>query len=431
MSELLAREDREVESTHRAEEALTKVSGANYDLLVSDINLNARQSGLDLLKAFKSANPAGQVLLISGFGTLDTAIAAVRAGAFDYISKPFDISQVKETVDRALAQAAAPEPTEPVSRENGRPELIGRTAAMLEVYKQIAHAADSTAPVLVMGESGTGKELVARAIHANSSRRGRPFVAVNCGAIPDTLLESELFGHTRGAFTGAVSDTKGLFEQAHGGTIFLDEIGEMPSALQVKLLRALEEGEVRPIGSARPLRLDARVIAATNADLERAINEQSFRQDLYYRLSVVVIRIPPLRERRADIPLLVGRFLRQACDSAGRRLELSDATVAALVAHDWPGNVRELENTIERMVLFSRGTRLEPADLPVALRTERVTLESRLFTDLPTLDELGRRYLIHVLDAVEGNRTRAAEVMGIDRRTLYRMADRFGLALKE
>jgi len=431
MSELLARDDREVESTHRAEEALAKVSGTDYDLLVSDINLNARQSGLDLLRAFKTANPTGQVLLISGFGTLDTAIAAVRAGAFDYISKPFNISQVKETVDRALSQVAAPEPHEPLPRERGRPELIGRTAAMLEVYKQIAHAADSTAPVLVMGESGTGKELVARAIHANSTRHGRPFVAVNCGAIPDTLLESELFGHTRGAFTGAVSDTKGLFEQAHGGTIFLDEIGEMPAALQVKLLRALEEGEVRPIGSARALRLDARVIAATNADLERAIADQRFRQDLYYRLSVVVIRIPPLRERRADVPLLVERFLNQACDHAGRRVELSDSAMAALVAHDWPGNVRELENTIERMVLFSRGTRLEPADLPAALRAERLSLETRLFADLPTLDELGRRYLIHVLDAVEGNRTRAAEVMGIDRRTLYRMAERFGLALKE
>jgi len=431
MSELLTRDDRDVQTSHEADDAMSRVRADQYDLLVSDINLNARQSGLDLLKAFKTANPDGQVLLISGFGTLDTAIAAVRAGAFDYISKPFNIAQVKETVERALAQSIEKPNNRHPRREAAAPELIGRTAGMLEVYKQIARAADSSVPVLVTGESGTGKELVARAIHANSTRNVRPFVAINCGAIPDTLLESELFGHTRGAFTGAVSDAKGLFEQAHGGTIFLDEIGEMPAALQVKLLRTLEDGEVRPIGASRPVRADARVIAATNADLEQAIAEQRFRQDLYYRLSVVVIRIPPLRERRTDIPLLVERFLQNANDHAGRRIELSEESLTALTAHDWPGNVRELENTIERLVLFSRGSRVEVTDLPPGLSHDSTTLEGRLFTDLPALDELERRYLMHVLEAVGGNRTRAAAVMGIDRRTLYRMADRFGVALKE
>ncbi len=431
MAELLTRPDREVLTATQADDALDRVQSDNFDLLVSDINLNARQSGLDVLKAFKSTNPEGQVLLISGFGTLDTAIAAVRAGAFDYISKPFNIAQVKETVDRALAQAATRANLHAVRREAGPPELIGRTAGMLEVYKQIARAADSAVPVLVTGESGTGKELVARAIHANSPRGSRPFVAINCGAIPDTLLESELFGHTRGSFTGAVNDTKGLFEQAHGGTIFLDEVGEMPPALQVKLLRTLEDGEVRPVGAARSARIDARVIAATNADLEQAITDQKFRQDLYYRLGVIVIRMPPLRDRPADIPLLVERFLQNANDRAGRRVELAEDALAALAAHDWPGNVRELENTVERLVLFSRGSRLELADLPAALRHGRATLETRLFTDLPSLDELERRYLVHVLDAVGGNRTRAAEVMGIDRRTFYRMAERFGVDLKD
>jgi DNA-binding NtrC family response regulator len=431
MSELLTRDDRDVQTSHEADDAMSRVRADSYDLLVSDINLNARQSGLDLLKAFKAANPDGQVLLISGFGTLDTAIAAVRAGAFDYISKPFNIAQVKETVDRALAQSIEKPNNRHPRRESAAPELIGRTAGMLEVYKQIARAADSAVPVLVTGESGTGKELVARAIHANSTRSARAFVAINCSAIPDTLLESELFGHTRGAFTGAVSDAKGLFEQAHGGTIFLDEIGEMPAALQVKLLRTLEDGEVRPIGSSRPVRADARVIAATNAELEQAIADQRFRQDLYYRLSVVVIRIPPLRERRTDIPLLVERFLQNANDHAGRRIELSDEALAALTAHDWPGNVRELENTIERLVLFSRGSRVEVSDLPPGLNHDSTSLEGRLFTDLPALDELERRYLMHVLEAVGGNRTRAAAVMGIDRRTLYRMADRFWVALKE
>jgi DNA-binding NtrC family response regulator len=431
MAELLTRPDREVLTATQADDALDRVQSDAFDLLVSDINLNARQSGLDVLKAFKSTNPEGQVLLISGFGTLDTAIAAVRAGAFDYISKPFNIAQVKETVDRALAQAATRANTHAAPREAGPPELIGRTAGMLEVYKQIARAADSTVPVLITGESGTGKELVARAIHANSPRSSRPFIAINCGAIPDTLLESELFGHTRGSFTGAVSDTKGLFEQAHGGTIFLDEVGEMPPALQVKLLRTLEDGEVRPVGAARSVRIDARVIAATNADLEQAVGDQKFRQDLYYRLGVIVIRMPPLRDRPADVPLLVERFLQNANDRAGRRVELAEDALAALAAHDWPGNVRELENTVERLVLFSRGSRLELADLPAALRHGRATLETRLFTDLPSLDELERRYLVHVLEAVGGNRTRAAEVMGIDRRTFYRMAERFGVDLKD
>lgn len=433
MAELLARPERQIETAHLAEDALARLQRQPFDLLISDINLNAPQSGLDLLRAFKAANPAGQVLLISGFGTLQTAIEAVRAGAFDYVSKPFNIVQVKETVDRALAQVGAASQTtveRPPRQLLQPPELIGRTASMLEVYKQIARAADSTVPVLVVGESGTGKELVARAVHANSRRNGRPFVAINCGAIPETLLESELFGHARGAFTGAVADTKGLFEQAHGGTIFLDEVGEMPAALQVKLLRALEEGEVRPIGAARPVCVDVRVIAATNVDLERAVEEQRFRHDLFYRLGVVIIRVPPLRERRPDIPLLVDRFLQNAAVRAGRRVGIARAALDALVAYKWPGNVRELENTIERLVLFSRGSTIELADLPATMRRDPPNLGQALFTDLPTLDELERRYLLHVLDAVGGNRTRAAEVLGVDRRTLYRMADRFGIPLK-
>jgi DNA-binding NtrC family response regulator len=371
------------------------------------------------------------VLLISGFGTLETAIAAVRAGAFDYISKPFDIGEVKATVERALAQAAAP--SVQTTGAPGTPEpagLVGRTAAMLEVYKQIARAADASVPVLIVGESGTGKELVARAIHAHSRRTRHPFVAVNCGAITESLLESELFGHTRGAFTGAVADTKGIFEQANGGTVFLDEIGETSPALQVKLLRVLEEGEVRPVGANRPIKVDARVVAATNIDLERDVAEQRFRRDLFYRLGVIIIRMPPLRERPADIPLLTARFMKNASSRLGRQVALSPAALQVLTAYPWPGNVRELENTVERLVLFSRGSTIEEADVPATLRESRAG-RSALFHDLPTLDELERRYLLHVLESVGGNRKRAAEVMGIDRRTFYRMAERFGIDLKE
>jgi len=240
-----------------------------------------------------------------------------------------------------------------------------------------------------------------------------------------------LFGHTRGAFTGAVADTKGIFEQAQGGTVFLDEIGETSPALQVKLLRVLEEGEVRPVGGSRAIKVDNRVVAATNRDLERAAGEQQFRTDLYYRLSVIVIRVPPLRERRDDIPLLVAAFLRAACQRAGRPIELSSGALDVLLSYDWPGNVRQLENTIERIVLFSRGSVVGPDDLPIVLQHVRRDTPAGLFEDLPSLEEVERRYLEHVLQAVGRNRTRAADVLGIDRRTLYRMAERFGIKLSD
>ena len=429
IAELLQQPDREFAMAHDAQHALELARAEPYGLVISDINLNDDLTGLDVLRAFKQANPDGQVLLISGFGTLETAIDAVRAGAFDYISKPFDIGQVKAIVSRALAQAAShPEPPAHVRRERP-PGLIGRSAPLLEVYKQIARAADSQAPVLIIGESGTGKELVARAIHEHSRRSARPFVPVNCGAIAESLLESELFGHVRGAFTGAVSDAKGLFEQASGGTILLDEIGETTPALQVKLLRVLQDSEIRPVGGSRSIRLDIRVIAATNADLEKAVAEQRFRADLFYRLGVVVIRVPPLRERREDIPLLAEEFLRRACSRAGRQVELSPGALDVITAFDWPGNVRQLENLIERVVLLAPGSPVQPDDLPAPLNPAHRSVATGFFRDLPTLDELERQYLQHVMEAVGGNRTRAAQVLGIDRRTLYRMAERFGLKL--
>ena len=430
MSELLAGADRRVAIESNPVRALERASSERFDVVVSDINLNAKESGLDILQAARRTNPQCQVVLISGFGTLETAIEAVRAGAFDYISKPFNIAQVKSVVERALAQAAVriEAPAAGPAREVPA-ALLGRTAGMLEVYKQIAFAADAVAPVLVIGESGTGKELVARAIHDHGRRASKPFVGVNCGAITETLLESELFGHARGAFTGAVADAKGLFEQATGGTLLLDEIGETSPALQVKLLRALEEGEVRPVGATRPVKIDVRVVAATNVDLARAVEAGRFRQDLYYRLSVVVIRLPPLRDRRPDIPLLIEAFLTNACARARRDRRLSTAAADVLRNHAWPGNVRELENTIERLVLFSPGTVIDVEDLPPGVAGGVASLEEQLFAGLPPLEEVERRYLLHVLTAMDGNRTKAAEVLGIDRRTLYRMADRFGVDL--
>ena len=430
LEELLEAPNRQFESAQDPSTAIAKIRSEAFDLLISDINLNDQRSGLDLLRRFK-AEQGRPVVLISGFGTLETAIEAVREGAFDYISKPFIIAEVKRIVDRALSQStstgerAAEMPPTPVG------SLIGRTAPMLEVYKQIAHAADSSAPVLIVGESGSGKELVARAIHGHSKRARDPFVAINCGAIQDTLLESELFGHIRGSFTGAVSDHKGVFEQAGSGTVLLDEIGDTTPALQVRLLRVLEESEVRPVGAPRSIRVSARVIAATNAALEQTVTEGRFRQDLYYRLSVILIRVPPLRERRADIPLLISSFLEDACKRAGQRKTLSAEALDALMAHQWLGNVRELRNTIERLVASSRTSTLEAADLPPSVLAPRPSDDKQPFADLPTLDDLERRYLVHVLEAAHGNRTRAAEILGVDRRTLYRMAERFGIDLKE
>jgi DNA-binding NtrC family response regulator len=429
IAEVLAAPDRQFELATASDRAVQLARTESFDLVICDINLNSSLNGLDVLRAFKGVNPHTHVLLVSGFGTLETAIEAVRAGAFDYVSKPFDIGEIKKTVQRALDQTDVRSvfQSPPVDVPSG--ELIGRTSGMIAVYNQIARAADSVVPVLIVGESGTGKELVARALHRNSQRAGRPFVAINCGALTETLLESELFGHTRGAFTGAVADTKGIFEQAQGGTVFLDEIGETSAALQVKLLRVLEEGEVRPVGGSRPIKVDNRVVAATNRDLERAVAEQQFRPDLYYRLSVIVVRLPPLRERRDDIPLLIAAFLKSACKRIGREIELSSGAVDVLLAYDWPGNVRQLENTVERITLFSRGSVVGPDDIPAVLQNVRRDTPAGLFEDLPSLEELERRYLEHVLHAVGRNRTRAADVLGIDRRTLYRMAERFGIKL--
>jgi len=431
MDELLRGADRHIELAHTPDEALALAERGGFDLVVSDINLNAELSGLDLLRAFKRADPRLEILLISGFGTLETAIEAVRAGAFDYVSKPFDIVEVKETVERALKRRAQPaaapavrEAVEAVPADG----LIGRSRGMLAVYKQIAHAAGSDAPVLITGETGTGKELIARALHHHSRRAARPFVPVNCGALTEGLLESELFGHVRGSFTGALGDKKGVFEQADGGSIFLDEIGETSAAVQVRLLRVLEQGEVRPVGASRVLTVNVRVVAATNRDLERAVREGSFRQDLYYRLNVIRIAVPPLRDRREDIPLLAAHVLRDVATRGGPLRRLAPEALAALMSYAWPGNVRELENVLERLALGATGDMLESEDLPAVFRERPpATLEEPLFDGLPSLEQMEKRYLAHVLETLRGNRTRAAEVLGIDRRTLYRMMERFGM----
>jgi DNA-binding NtrC family response regulator len=436
LSEIFVAQGWGAETAQTPAEALELAATLGPDLIVSDINLESDQTGLDLLRQLRDRCP---VILVTGFGTLDAAVEASREGAWDFISKPFKVEEVVAAARRALQRDAS---VEGGAAEEGLAEedltaryeeagLTGRSPSMIELYKEVARAAPSRATVLVTGESGTGKELVARAVHKHSPRASRAFIAVNCGALTETLLEAELFGHVRGAFTGADRDRRGLWEEADGGTLFLDEIGETSPAMQVKLLRALQEGEVKRVGASQPVRVDTRVVAATNRDLEKEVRAGSFREDLFYRLSVVTIRVPPLRERRTDVPLLAELFLRAAGAKAGRaRLRFSAEALKLLVAYGWPGNVRELESFVEYAALHARGSEVVPEDLPPKLNADQVRAASRapleaLFEDLPSLDEVERRYLLHVLKAVGGNRTRAAEILGIDRRTLYRMAERF------
>jgi DNA-binding NtrC family response regulator len=437
LCEILAGQGWEAKACQTPGEALDLAESAHFDLVVSDINLEAEQTGLDLLQKLRGRSP---VILITGFGTLDAAVEATREGAWDFISKPFKVEELTAIVRRALESGRSTEDEDQdrfpqdftVRYEDAG--LTGRSTAMIELYKEIARVAPSRSTVLVTGESGTGKELVARAIHKHSPRSDKTFVAVNCGALTETLLEAELFGHVRGSFTGAVSDRRGLWEEASGGTLFLDEIGETSPSMQVKLLRALQEGEIKRVGSSQTVRVHTRVVAATNRELEKEVRAGNFREDLYYRLNVVTLRVPPLRERRSDIPLLAEQFLRSASEGGRGRLRFSEETLKLLVAYDWPGNVRELESFVEYAALHTRGSEVTPLDLPAKLQTSELRKAasaplSVLYKDLPTLDELERRYLLHVLRAVEGNRTRAAEVLGIDRRTLYRMAERFSIEL--
>ncbi len=424
-----------VRSTQDPQSAIDLAKEQSFDLVISDINLQNRLTGLDVLKNFKHLMPGAEVILISGFGTLETAIEAVREGAFDYVSKPFNINQVKAVVKRALEKKQLLSENQRLRSQllgiQPSTSLVGSSPTMLDVYKSIASVARSKSTVLIYGESGTGKELVAKQIHFNSPRKTKAFLAVNCGALAETLLESELFGYEKGAFTGANTDKIGLFEEANGGSLFLDEIGETTPAMQVKLLRVLQEQEIKRVGGVKNVRVDVRLIAATNRNLEDLVKEGKFREDLLYRLSVITINVPALRERREDIPALISHFLKRFCPDDDTRPAISQAVLDALMNYSWPGNVRELEHAIERLCQFSRGGIVTLDDLPSKIREKEKYQVRKLFEAMPTLDELGRRYLMHVLETTKHNKTQASEILGINRRTLYRMAERYGIPLKE
>ncbi|HZS47799.1 MAG TPA: sigma-54 dependent transcriptional regulator [Blastocatellia bacterium] len=437
LSEVFQQEGYSPTTARSGPEAISLTESQRFDIVLSDIRMQTKIDGLDVLKAIKQQNENTKVILMTAFGSLETAIEAVRQGAFDYISKPFDLDAVTLAVRRALQQQPHDEAHNDLQEEPPdsleQRSIIGRNPAMLEVYKLIAHVADTRTAVLISGESGTGKELVARAIHLNSSRSDKPFIAINCGALAETLLDSELFGHERGSFTGAIATKKGIFENATGGTVFLDEVSEMSPSLQVKLLRVLQEQEVTRVGTSSPVRVDVRIISASNRDLKEMVAQSQFREDLLYRLNVINIKLPPLRERRDDIPLLVAHFLRKYT-RAGQQCTISADVMTKLKSYDWPGNIRELENTIERAVALSRTGMIGARDLAINVSSDAPAQDTEdkiesLFDGLPTFDELERRYLLHVLKVTASNRTQAADILGINRKTLYRMAERFGIEL--
>ena len=431
LCEIFNREGFGATFANSGEAALAAVAEQRPDLLLSDIRMKTRLDGLSLLEIVRREYPSMPVVLMTAFGSIDTAVRAVKEGAFDYISKPFNIDELVAIVRRALANGTGKQLASDLREEELSTGLIGRTPSMLEIYKMIARVSDSRAAVLITGESGTGKELVARAIHNHGARSSEPFVAVNCGALTETLLESELFGHVKGAFTGAIANKRGIFEQAGAGTVFLDEISETSAGLQVKLLRVLQEHEVVPVGSTEPVKARARVIAASNSDLEKLSASGSFRGDLLYRLNVIQLHLPPLRQRREDIPLLVVHFLHK--HAPGPAMTIEDKSMNCLTSYAWPGNVRELENVIERAVTLSQGDVITIEDLPERIRLQQsydtppLSADDlvELFSGLPNLDEIERRYILHVLDATGHNRKRTAEILGINRKTLYRMAARF------
>ncbi len=442
LAEALRKEGYHVEAFAGGEAVIARGRQGRVDLVLTDIRMGA-VDGLTVLREFKRVSPNTAVVVLTAFGSLEGAIEAIKQGAYDYLAKPFKKEDIKLVVKRALDHCRLLQENarfrEELKSKDAWSPLVGSSTAMLEVYKLVARVAESKSTVLLQGESGTGKELIARAIHTNGPRRDKPFIPVNCGALPDTLLESEMFGHEKGAFTGAVGTKIGLFESATGGTLFLDEIGELGQALQVKLLRVMQDQEVRRVGSTTSTRVDVRIIAATNRDLEQLVKEGKFRDDLFYRLKVVPITLPSLVDRREDIPMLVHHFL-QKC-AAGMQHAVRGVlpeTMALLTQYRWPGNVRELENAIERAVSLSHGPLLTPEDLPEVIRQHatndadaRLSQVDQLDEVSLTLEEVEKRHLIRVLKETKGNKVKAAKILGIDRRTLYRMAERFGLDLGE
>ncbi|OGK98950.1 MAG: Fis family transcriptional regulator, partial [Candidatus Rokubacteria bacterium RIFCSPHIGHO2_02_FULL_73_26] len=413
----------EVTVADGGEHALEALRAGSFDLVITDLRMR-KVDGLAVLRAAKELSPQTVVLVVTAFASTETAVEAMKLGAYDYITKPFKMDEIKLTIANALERKRLQDENTALKRqlrrERGVGGFVGKSPLMLAVYETIRKTADSVSTIMVTGESGTGKELVAQAIHQESARRSRPFVSVNCGAVPETLMESELFGHVKGAFTGAVASTAGLFSAADGGTLFLDEITEIPQSVQVKLLRAIQEREIRRVGDTRDVKVDVRLIAASNRDVARAVGEGVLREDLFYRLNVIPIHLPPLRERREDIPLLVAHFIQKISAELGKTVRgVTPEALAVLEQHRWPGNIRELENVIERALVLGSGDMLEAEALPPDLRRPPDAQEVPI--EIPpegldlevTLDQIEHRYIQMALARTGGVQTRAAELLRI------------------
>lgn len=429
---LLRRHGYEVETANGGDEALALVDGFGPDYILTDVRM-PRMGGLDLLATLRAKGNDATVIVMSAFGNLDLAIEAMKAGAYDYVQKPFKPDEVvlalRKAEERELLRRENRALREEIRKENRFEDILAKSASMQDIFRTITKVADYKTTVLVTGESGVGKELVARAVHRRSGRRGGSFVAINCGAIPENLLESELFGHKKGAFTDAVQDRRGLFEEANSGTLFLDEIGELPLNLQVKLLRVLEDEKIRRLGETRDITVDVRIIAATHRDLLAETKAGRFREDLFYRLNVLPIHVPPLRERREDISLLIDHFVSRNNARLGTNVRGLDTEARRLLyEYAWPGNVRELENTIERAMVLTETDQLVPGDLPERVRESRDPVQLQLATG-----ELSVKKTVRIIEEIlirkalqktKGNRTRAAEVLEISHRALlYKIKD--------
>ena len=436
LSILLQKEGYEVQTVNSGAAALKVVESDPVDVVMTDIQM-PKMDGIQLLKGIKAHEPTLPVIIMTAYASEQSAIDAVNLGAFSYMQKHCKNDEIKMIVRNAMALRKAKSENiqlkKELTRTKSRKNIIGQSARMRSVYKMVDKIAATTATILINGESGTGKELIAQSIHERSDRSRGPFVAINCGAIPESLLESQLFGHVKGSFTGADRDHGGFCRQAEGGTIFLDEIGETPHAIQVKLLRMLQEREIYPVGSSSPLKVNVRVVAATNRDLEHEVAEGNFRTDLYYRLNVIPLNLPALRERAEDVPLLVDHFLKRCCpDEYKGNLGslMDDATLRALQAYDWPGNVRELENVIERASIIRDSDRITTRDLPTFIASGsggEYSASSLNVGGLVTLDDLEKAHILAVLETTNGARKQTSEILGINASTLYRKLKKYGL----
>ncbi|HEY4176730.1 MAG TPA: sigma-54 dependent transcriptional regulator [Kofleriaceae bacterium] len=422
----------EVATVGAGAEAIDHVQREDVDLVVTDVNMKG-MDGVELCRRLLEHRPQLPVILITAFGSMELAIQAIRAGAYDFVPKPFEIDQLALAIERGVTLAKLKDEVVRLRKAVapvGFGELIGDSPKMGELFALLGKVAASSAPVLITGESGTGKELVANAVHRASPRANGPFIAVNCAAMPAALLESELFGHEKGAFTDARQAKEGLFLAANGGTIFLDEVGELPLEMQPKLLRALQEHKARPVGATKEVAFDARVITATNRNLEVMVEEHTFREDLFFRINVLQVELPPLRVRGGDILVLAKHFLHRIAARAAKQITgFSPDAAQKLMAYAWPGNVRELENSIERAVALASYDHIAISDLPEKVRSFRsnqLVVSSDDPTTLVTLEELEQRYVARVLESVAGNKAAAARILGIERKTLYRMLERWG-----